>query len=127
MVYHFEGGGCLNKVFFFLKKICGVLCFLLNYVKHLSFSFFNHIYFKTISFRYHEANGKAKARVLELIRGLATELQSHINILVFSSTLLVIAKALYAHVRFVNILVASAFIFVDKMQWHLTLCIDFLD
>ncbi|XP_057430786.1 DNA mismatch repair protein MSH1, mitochondrial isoform X2 [Lotus japonicus] len=48
--------------------------------------------------RYHEANAKAKARVLELLRGLATELQSSINILVFSSTLLVIAKALFAHV-----------------------------
>ncbi|PNX76548.1 DNA mismatch repair protein mitochondrial-like, partial [Trifolium pratense] len=49
--------------------------------------------------RYHEANAKAKSRVLELLRELATELQSHINIIVFSSTLLVITKALYAHVR----------------------------
>ncbi|XP_073224059.1 DNA mismatch repair protein MSH1, mitochondrial isoform X2 [Cicer arietinum] len=48
--------------------------------------------------RYHEANAKAKTRVLELLRGLAAELQSHINIIVFSSTLLVITKALYAHV-----------------------------
>ncbi|XP_045807854.1 DNA mismatch repair protein MSH1, mitochondrial [Trifolium pratense] len=48
--------------------------------------------------RYHEANAKAKSRVLELLRELATELQSHINIIVFSSTLLVITKALYAHV-----------------------------
>ncbi|XP_027363720.1 DNA mismatch repair protein MSH1, mitochondrial isoform X2 [Abrus precatorius] len=47
--------------------------------------------------RYHEANAKAKARVLEILRGLAAELQCNINILVFSSTLLVIAKALFAH------------------------------
>ncbi|KAJ1401687.1 hypothetical protein SESBI_28581 [Sesbania bispinosa] len=47
--------------------------------------------------RYHEANAKAKARVLELLRGLAAELQSNMNILVFTSTLLVIAKALFAH------------------------------
>ncbi|KAL2326618.1 hypothetical protein Fmac_025676 [Flemingia macrophylla] len=47
--------------------------------------------------RYHEANAKAKERVLEILRGLAAELQDHINILVFSSTLLVIAKALFAH------------------------------
>ncbi|XP_020222408.1 DNA mismatch repair protein MSH1, mitochondrial [Cajanus cajan] len=49
--------------------------------------------------RYHEANAKAKERVLEILRGLAAELQYHINILVFSSTLLVIAKALFAHAR----------------------------
>ncbi|GAU39649.1 hypothetical protein TSUD_18300 [Trifolium subterraneum] len=48
--------------------------------------------------RYHEANAEAKSRVLELLRELATDLQSHINIIVFSSTLLVITKALYAHV-----------------------------
>ncbi|XP_012575564.1 DNA mismatch repair protein MSH1, mitochondrial-like isoform X1 [Cicer arietinum] len=48
--------------------------------------------------RYHEANAKAKARVLERLRGLSAELQSHINIIVFSSTLVVITKALYAHV-----------------------------
>ncbi|XP_058724306.1 DNA mismatch repair protein MSH1, mitochondrial [Vicia villosa] len=48
--------------------------------------------------RYHEANAKAKTRVLELLRELAAELHSHINIIVFSSTLLVITKALYAHV-----------------------------
>ncbi|RDY14210.1 DNA mismatch repair protein MSH1, mitochondrial, partial [Mucuna pruriens] len=47
--------------------------------------------------RYHEANAKAKERVLEILRGLAAELQYSINILVFSSTLLVIAKALFAH------------------------------
>ncbi|XP_061338295.1 DNA mismatch repair protein MSH1, mitochondrial [Gastrolobium bilobum] len=48
--------------------------------------------------RYHEANAKAKARVFEILRGLATELQSNINVLVFSSTLLIIAKALFSHV-----------------------------
>ncbi|CAJ1967975.1 unnamed protein product [Sphenostylis stenocarpa] len=47
--------------------------------------------------RYHEANAKAKERVLDILRGLATELQYNINILVFSSTLLIIAKALFAH------------------------------
>uniref|UniRef100_A0A0R0HSK2 DNA mismatch repair protein n=1 Tax=Glycine max TaxID=3847 RepID=A0A0R0HSK2_SOYBN len=47
--------------------------------------------------RYHEANAKAKERVLEILRGLAAELQYSINILVFSSMLLVIAKALFAH------------------------------
>ncbi|OMP03154.1 GIY-YIG nuclease superfamily [Corchorus capsularis] len=47
---------------------------------------------------YHDAGAKAKARVLELLRGLSTELQSKINILVFASMLLVIAKALFAHV-----------------------------
>ncbi|GAV62203.1 MutS_V domain-containing protein/GIY-YIG domain-containing protein/MutS_I domain-containing protein [Cephalotus follicularis] len=48
--------------------------------------------------RYHDAGTKAKARVLELLRELSTELQTKINILVFASTLLVIAKALFAHV-----------------------------
>ncbi|KAB1209622.1 DNA mismatch repair protein MSH1, mitochondrial [Morella rubra] len=48
--------------------------------------------------RYHEAGAKAKAKVLELLRGLSAELQSKINILVFASMLLVIAKALFAHV-----------------------------
>ncbi|XP_039063553.1 DNA mismatch repair protein MSH1, mitochondrial isoform X2 [Hibiscus syriacus] len=48
--------------------------------------------------RYHDAGAKAKARVLELLRGLSTELQTKINILVFASMLLVIAKALFAHV-----------------------------
>ncbi|CAJ1968035.1 unnamed protein product [Sphenostylis stenocarpa] len=47
--------------------------------------------------RYHEANAKAIERVLEILRELATELHYNINILVFSSTLLVIAKALFAH------------------------------
>lgn len=50
-------------------------------------------------FRYHEANEKARAKVLELLRGLSTELQSKINVLVFASMMLVIAKALLAHVR----------------------------
>ncbi|GFY81341.1 MUTL protein homolog 1 [Actinidia rufa] len=48
--------------------------------------------------RYHEAGAKAKAKVLELLRTLSAELEAQINILVFSSTLLVIAKALFAHV-----------------------------
>ncbi|KAF5465838.1 hypothetical protein F2P56_015808, partial [Juglans regia] len=48
--------------------------------------------------RYHEAGAKAKVKVLELLRGLSSELQSKINILVFASMLLVIAKALFAHV-----------------------------
>ncbi|GFY81329.1 MUTL protein homolog 1 [Actinidia rufa] len=52
--------------------------------------------------RYHEAGAKAKAKVLELLRTLSTELEAQINILVFSSTLLVIAKALFAHVRFLT-------------------------
>ncbi|XP_060671514.1 DNA mismatch repair protein MSH1, mitochondrial-like isoform X2 [Ziziphus jujuba] len=49
--------------------------------------------------RYHEAGAKAKAKVLELLRGLSSELQAKVNILVFASTLLIIAKALFAHVR----------------------------
>ncbi|XP_010023817.2 DNA mismatch repair protein MSH1, mitochondrial isoform X2 [Eucalyptus grandis] len=48
--------------------------------------------------RYHEAGDKAKARVLELLRGLSAELQIKTNVLVFASMLLVIAKALFAHV-----------------------------
>ncbi|XP_042518506.1 DNA mismatch repair protein MSH1, mitochondrial [Macadamia integrifolia] len=48
--------------------------------------------------RYHEAGAKAKARVLELLRGLSAELQCKINILVFACMLLTIAKALFAHV-----------------------------
>lgn len=38
-------------------------------------------------------------RVLDLLRGLSAELQTKINVLVFASMLLVIAKALFAHVR----------------------------
>ncbi|XP_077227245.1 MUTL protein homolog 1 [Tasmannia lanceolata] len=49
-------------------------------------------------FRYHEARARAKANVLELLRGLSAALQTKINILVFSSMLLVIAKALFSHV-----------------------------
>ncbi|KAL7615028.1 hypothetical protein Lser_V15G06024 [Lactuca serriola] len=48
--------------------------------------------------RYHEAGANAKAMVLELLRGLSTELQDKINVLIFASMLLVIAKALFAHV-----------------------------
>lgn len=48
--------------------------------------------------RYHEANDKAKNEILALLRGLSADLQTKINILVFSSTLLVIAKALFSHV-----------------------------
>ncbi|PON94871.1 DNA mismatch repair protein [Trema orientale] len=48
--------------------------------------------------RYHEVGAKAKARVLELLRELSSELQSKTNILVFASMLLVIAKALFSHV-----------------------------
>lgn len=92
----------------FRKISLELYVFFLNILKHLSFSFFNHIC-KTISFRYHEANAKAKTRVLEVLRELAAELQSHINIIVFSSTLLVITKALYAHVRFVNMLLLLYF------------------
>ncbi|KAK6914173.1 DNA mismatch repair protein MutS-like, N-terminal [Dillenia turbinata] len=48
--------------------------------------------------RYHDAGAKAKEKVLELLRGLSAELQVKTNILVFASMLLVIAKALFAHV-----------------------------
>ncbi|XP_024311971.1 DNA mismatch repair protein MSH1, mitochondrial isoform X2 [Brachypodium distachyon] len=48
--------------------------------------------------RYHEACDSAKGKVLELLRGLSSELQDKINILVFCSTLLIIAKALFGHV-----------------------------
>lgn len=48
--------------------------------------------------RYHEASDEAKNKVLELLKGLSGELQTKINILVFSSMLLVIAKALFGHV-----------------------------
>lgn len=48
--------------------------------------------------RYHEAGSEAKAKVLELLRGLSAELQARINVLVFASMLLVISKALFAHV-----------------------------
>ncbi|KAK3038666.1 hypothetical protein RJ639_028120 [Escallonia herrerae] len=48
--------------------------------------------------RYHEAGAMAKAKVLLLLRGLSAELQAKTNVLVFASMLLVIAKALFAHV-----------------------------
>ncbi|KAG2573226.1 hypothetical protein PVAP13_7KG247600 [Panicum virgatum] len=48
--------------------------------------------------RYHEACDDAKNKVLELLRGLSSELQDKINILVFCSTVLIIAKALFGHV-----------------------------
>ncbi|XP_071689585.1 DNA mismatch repair protein MSH1, mitochondrial [Rutidosis leptorrhynchoides] len=48
--------------------------------------------------RYHEAGAKAKSMVLELLRGLSGDLQAKINVLVFASMLLIIAKALFAHV-----------------------------
>nr|CAB3485065.1 unnamed protein product [Digitaria exilis] len=52
--------------------------------------------------RYHEACDNAKNKVLELLRGLSSELQAKINILVFCSTLLVIAKALFGHEGFLE-------------------------
>ncbi|KAL0287223.1 UNVERIFIED_CONTAM: DNA mismatch repair protein MSH1, mitochondrial [Sesamum angustifolium] len=48
--------------------------------------------------RYHVAGDRAKTKVLELLRALSAELQTKINILVFASMLLVIAKALFGHV-----------------------------
>ncbi|KAG8065198.1 hypothetical protein GUJ93_ZPchr0004g39347 [Zizania palustris] len=49
--------------------------------------------------RYHEACDNAKIKVIELLRGLSSELQDKINILVFCSMLLVVTKALFGHVR----------------------------
>ncbi|KAI7746485.1 hypothetical protein M8C21_008298 [Ambrosia artemisiifolia] len=48
--------------------------------------------------RYHEACANAKTMVLDLLRDLSAELQAKVNVLVFASMLLVIAKALFAHV-----------------------------
>ncbi|EPS69798.1 hypothetical protein M569_04966, partial [Genlisea aurea] len=48
--------------------------------------------------RYHEAGERARAKVLDLLRKLSSELQTKINILVFASMLLIIAKALFGHV-----------------------------
>nr|CAE05685.2 OSJNBb0002J11.12 [Oryza sativa Japonica Group] len=48
--------------------------------------------------RYHEACDNAKRKVLELLRGLSSELQDKINVLVFCSTMLIITKALFGHV-----------------------------
>ncbi|KAI3979058.1 hypothetical protein MKX01_016233, partial [Papaver californicum] len=47
--------------------------------------------------RYHEAGSKAKVRVLELLRDLSVELQTKINVLVSTSMMLVISKALFSH------------------------------
>lgn len=51
--------------------------------------------------RYHEASENANARVLELLRELSAKLQTKINVLVFASMLLVIAKALFSHAWYV--------------------------
>ncbi|XP_050941994.1 DNA mismatch repair protein MSH1, mitochondrial isoform X3 [Cucumis melo] len=48
--------------------------------------------------RYQEANTKAKAKVVDLLRQLSSELLAKINVLIFASMLLIIAKALFAHV-----------------------------
>nr|WHU50367.1 MutS-like protein [Allium cepa] len=48
--------------------------------------------------RYHESTEKARIKVLDLLRELSGEMQAKINILVFSSMLLVIAKSLFGHV-----------------------------
>ncbi|XP_057772125.1 DNA mismatch repair protein MSH1, mitochondrial isoform X2 [Salvia miltiorrhiza] len=48
--------------------------------------------------RYHEAGDRARRKVLQLLRELSAELQTKINVLVFASMLLVIAKALFGHV-----------------------------
>ncbi|XP_022924548.1 DNA mismatch repair protein MSH1, mitochondrial isoform X1 [Cucurbita moschata] len=48
--------------------------------------------------RYQEANAKAKARVVDLLRQLSSELLAKMNVLIFASMLLIIAKALFAHV-----------------------------
>ncbi|KAL0920428.1 hypothetical protein M5K25_009565 [Dendrobium thyrsiflorum] len=47
--------------------------------------------------RYHHACAKAKVEVLDLLKELSAEMQDKINILVFSSMMLIIAKALFAH------------------------------
>ncbi|KAL5214102.1 hypothetical protein ABZP36_003254 [Zizania latifolia] len=48
--------------------------------------------------RYHEACDNAKSKVIDLLRGLSSELQDRINILVFCSMLLIVTKALFGHV-----------------------------
>lgn len=48
--------------------------------------------------RYQETNAKAKAKVVDLLRQLSSELLAKINVLVFASMLLIIARALFAHV-----------------------------
>jgi phosphotransferase system glucose/maltose/N-acetylglucosamine-specific IIC component len=62
------------------------------------------------------AGAKAKLKVLELLRGLSSELQSKINILVFASMLLIVAKALFAHVRL------GSHIFNKYLQHYLHIC-----
>lgn len=110
----------------FLVCSCILLLLLFYFFKLLSFFFLIICVDKFICFRYHEANAKAAERVLEILRELATELHYSINILVFSSTLLVITKALFAHARFVNICNCFCFIFLDRMQWCVSLwSIDF--
>lgn len=71
---------------------------LFNFNQHCLLTFLLMQFFY-LCFRYHDASDRAKAKVLELLRGLSAELQSKINILVFAAMLLVIAKALFAHVR----------------------------
>ncbi|CAH9072049.1 unnamed protein product [Cuscuta europaea] len=65
--------------------------------------------------RYHEANAKAKLEVLELLRGLSSVLQTKINIIVFASMLVIIAKALFAHVSEGR---RRKWIFPSLMQLH---------
>lgn len=70
--------------------------------------------------RYHEAGSEAKAKVLELLRGLSAELQAKINVLVFASMLLVISKALFAHVRS-GILYCSVYFYYFLVIYHFTI------
>ena len=92
MVYHTKGGGCSSKV-----DSLGIV------METFLFVYLIYVLQKTelsnFCLRYHEAGAKVKARVLELLRELSAELQFKINALVFASMLLVIAKALFAHVR----------------------------
>lgn len=67
--------------------------------KRFFYNLLLELYADVFVFRYHEACDNAKNKVLELLRGLSCELQDKINILVFCSTLLIIAKALFGHVR----------------------------
>lgn len=71
-----------------------------------------------IGCRYHEATENANARVLELLRELSAKLQTKINVLVFASMLLVIAKALFSHAWYVmcfNLFPLKRFIYVVLM------------
>ena len=54
----------------------------------------------------------AKAKVLQILRELSAELQSNINVLVFSSTLLIIGKALFAHVRYISVCYGVFYMFL---------------